>query len=86
MLRHQACQLHTTRPGPGAEKRGPGDSRIGHRFSRIWRISTDFSGCSLRGGRAETASIQARMASTRKKAIRENQCNPWSSAFHSRLL
>ncbi|REJ71843.1 MAG: hypothetical protein DWQ34_18685 [Planctomycetota bacterium] len=51
----------------------------------MWRISTDFEGNSSRGGSAETASIQARMASTHKTAISENRSNPWSSAFHSIL-
>ena len=79
------CQLHTTRLRPGPEKPGPGDSRTAHRFSRIWRISTDFAGSSSRGGSAEAALIQERMSSTRKKAISENRSNPWSSAFHSNL-
>ncbi|REJ88623.1 MAG: hypothetical protein DWQ34_02660 [Planctomycetota bacterium] len=38
-----------------------------------------------KSGSAETASIQARMAPTRKKTISDNRSHPWSSAFHSNL-
>ncbi|REK31667.1 MAG: prepilin peptidase [Planctomycetota bacterium] len=53
------CQLRTTRLAPVPEEPGPGDSRMGHRFSRIRRISTNSPGCSSRVGSDETAAIQA---------------------------
>ena len=52
-----------TRLGSGPDKPGPGDSRLGHRFSRIWRISTDFSGVFLKRGQRRDRIDSARMAS-----------------------